>query len=621
MDLDDLDDLDGLDIPDADQSTPAAGADGGFVQEAPPATADENNTTQNPLAGGGWSSPAEQAGGAWGAASPAAQPTQSFQTREEVVAAAVTVAAEMQSSAGETGETGEAGIEEPMKLGGDEPANPFAVATDSAGAEEKGILFATSICLLRNLDDRRALQLVYTAARAATLLLMGLFVWVGVSTMSEDEPSRGWDITRSILSILFLLLIMMSIAFAQLLAYRRHRGHSTKFAMQMNLVTVQRTPGERYGRMVFWPVIMASWLILFWLMFLYFELLPSREKEDEVFLNQNWAALAPTGGAAFRVGMMTFLMTAAVLLLVLISRMSLLTYEAHMQDPVERLAILLLEEQRRKRKGLTSIGGEMDSAQQQKAARRPELAQTRAARLVNRGRPPPRTLLDRQMRRVEDWLAGSIRKRTFLGVVTKLVEVFILFRLYQMHRRLEAARLDDDQLCALSPYVGQPNVILCTILLTTANFGYRVCCEHQHHHEVPRVILNQGRGVPGVKSCTEYIKRHSAAGLREIVQAEALWAKSISTQPYAMFGVWTFSIFYSWLPFTICYSRLHRFDESWLSETLGSVGLIPALIVLGLISSVYNFLVYHRCDIGILTRAHSAGGDTRALSWWQRYTG
>lgn len=580
MDLGDLDDLDDLDIP----------ADAG---EAPRVA---ESITQNPLAGGsGWGSPTNDTDGASGHAPPSSQPANSFETREEVVAAAATVAAEMQSSAGAGPTTVDAG--EPMKLGTDEPANPFAVASGATNIQEKGILFATSICLLRSLDDRRALQLVYTAARVETMLLMVLFAYVGVSTMAQDEPSRGWDITRSVLSFLFLLFVMLSIAFSQWLAYRRHKGHSTKFAMQMNLVTVQRTAGERYGRMVFWPVIMASWLMLFWLMFVYFELFPSREREDEVFINQNWAALAPSGWATFRVGMMTFLMTTLLLLLILISRMSLLTYEAHMQDPVERLAILLLEEQRRKRKGQDSIGGEMDTAQQQKAARRPEMAQTRAARLVNRGRPPPRTLLDRQIRRVEDWLAGSIRYRATLSAATKIVEVVILFRLYQMHRRLEAARLEDEQLCALSPYVGQPDVILCTILLTTANFGYRICCEDQHHHEVPRVVLNQGRGVPGVKSCAAYIKRHSAAGLREIVQAEALWAKSVSTQPYAMFGVWAFSIFYSWVPFTICYSSIHKFDESWWSETVGTIGLTPVIVVLGLVSSVYNFLVYHRYDI------------------------
>ena len=546
MDLGDLDDLDDLDIP----------ADAG---EAPRVA---ESITQNPLAGGsGWGSPTNDTDGASGHAPPSSQPANSFETREEVVAAAATVAAEMQSSAGAGPTTVDAG--EPMKLGTDEPANPFAVASGATNIQEKGILFATSICLLRSLDDRRALQLVYTAARVETMLLMVLFAYVGVSTMAQDEPSRGWDITRSVLSFLFLLFVMLSIAFSQWLAYRRHKGHSTKFAMQMNLVTVQRTAGERYGRMVFWPVIMASWLMLFWLMFVYFELFPSREREDEVFINQNWAALAPSGWATFRVGMMTFLMTTLLLLLILISRMSLLTYEAHMQDPVERLAILLLEEQRRKRKGQDSIGGEMDTAQQQKAARRPEMAQTRAARLVNRGRPPPRTLLDRQIRRVEDWLAGSIRYRATLSAATKIVEVVILFRLYQMHRRLEAARLEDEQLCALSPYVGQPDVILVTILLTTANFGYRICCEDQHHHEVPRVVLNQGRGVPGVKSCAAYIKRHSAAGLREIVQAEALWAKSVSTQPYAMFGVWAFSIFYSWahLP-----SRRCEFTQSRQAE-------------------------------------------------------
>jgi hypothetical protein len=598
MDLGDLDDLDELDIPDGGEAGFSVGPDSAGsgladVSSAQEASRGGENITQNPLAAGsGWSSQPDYADGTSSNAPPPVQPADSFQTREEVVAAAVTVAAEMQSSVG--GASARADSEEPMKLGGDEPANPFAVASGATNIQEKGILFATSICLLRSLDDRRALQLVYTAARVATLLLMGLFTWVGVRAMSEEEPSRGWDITRSILSILFLLFVMLSIAFAQLLAYRRHKGHSTKFAMQMNLVTVQRTAAERYGRMVFWPVIMASWLILFWLMFTYFELFPNREREDKVFIDQNWAALAPSGWATFRIGMMTFLMTTLLLLLVLISRMSLLTYEAHMQDPVERLAILLLEEQRRKRKGLESIGGEMDTAQQQKAARRPELAQTRAARLVNRGRPPPRTLLDRQMRRVEDWLAGSIRNRARLSAVTKLVEVVILFRLYQMHRRLEAARLEDEQLCGLSPYVGQPNVILCTVLLTTANFGYRICCEDQHHHEVPRVILNQGRGVPGVKSCAAYIKRHSAAGLQEIVQAEALWAKSVSTQPYAMFAVWTFSIFYSWAPFTICYSSIHQFDDSWFSETLGTIGMLPIIVVLGLTSSIYNFLVYHR---------------------------
>ena len=79
--------------------------------------------------------------------------------------------------------------------------------------------------------------------------------------------------------ILFLLLVLLAIAYAQFFAYRRHKGHSSKFATQMNLVTVRRAAAERYGRMVFWPVIMASVLLLCWLMFLYFELLPTEERE------------------------------------------------------------------------------------------------------------------------------------------------------------------------------------------------------------------------------------------------------------------------------------------------------------------------------------------------------
>jgi hypothetical protein len=42
---------------------------------------------------------------------------------------------------------------------------------------------------------------------------------------------------------------------------------------------------------------------------------------------------------------------------------------------------------------------------------RPELAQTRAARLVGRGRPPPRALLERHMKRTENWLARRFVKR------------------------------------------------------------------------------------------------------------------------------------------------------------------------------------------------------------------
>ena len=598
-DLGDLDDLDDLDIGGGEQAAAAPpGAEPGAeaAGAAEPGAEEQSDAVHfNPLAGVSIEpepEPEPDAGSVdapgWGGAGAGA----GAGAGGEAVDAAVAAAASMQDSAADEG--AESRPEVPMKLGADDGPNPFAAAQQAADMGEKGILFANNIWLLGSLDDQRALQLVYTAARVTTALVTVIFMYVGINTMFTDNPSRGWNFMRSVLSILFLLLVLLAIAYAQFFAYRRHKGHSSKFATQMNLVTVRRAAAERYGRMVFWPVIMASVLLLCWLMFLYFELLPTEERESDV-MGGDWAALAPQGWALFRTIVMTLLMTVLVLLLVLISWMSLVTYEAHMKDPVERLAILLLEEQRLARRGQTAVGGEMDSAQQQKAARRPELAQTRAARLVNRGRPPPRTLLDRQMRRVEDWLAGSIRKRNALGWLCKLVEVIMLKNLYQMHRRLEAARLEDDQLCSLSPYVGQPSVTLSTVLFLTANFGYRFCCEDQHHHEVPRVILNQGRGVPGVKSCTAYIKRHSAAGLCEIVQAEARWARSVSTAPYKNFLAWTFCVFYSWLPYTICYDRLHRFGDDFVWDTVGSLGLIPLFIVLGLTTSMYNFLVYHRC--------------------------
>jgi hypothetical protein len=109
----------------------------------------------------------------------------------------------------------------------------------------------------------------------------------------------------------------------------------------------------------------------------------------------------------------------------------------------------------------------MGQEQQEKASRRPELAQTRAARLVNRGRPPPRALLDRQMHRVEEWLAGSVRKRKLLRWGTQAIEWFMLWNLYRIHRQLEARRLGDEEQCSSSGLIGGPvATLLCTLLIT-----------------------------------------------------------------------------------------------------------------------------------------------------------
>lgn len=82
---------------------------------------------------------------------------------------------------------------------------------------------------------------------------------------------------------------------------------------------------------------------------------------------------------------MVLLVIVELVLLPVVSWMSLITYEAHMADPVELLSILLIEEQRITRKMSKNPAGaasSIDAAAAEPAAnkrRRPEMAQTRAA--------------------------------------------------------------------------------------------------------------------------------------------------------------------------------------------------------------------------------------------------
>lgn len=345
--------------------------------------------------------------------------------------------------------------------------------------------------------------------------------------------------------------------------------------------------------MIFWPVLIGTAIIICWLIFMYFELFPDKNKELLVWGEQQWSEIGNMSvSSTMVIVLMSCLVAVSMALLPTVSWLSLVTYEAHMKDPVERLSILLLEEHRLIRKGGRSPAAASLPVQQQ--AQRPELAQTRAARLIHRGRPPPRVLLDRHMRRVEGWLAASVHRRKTLRRLTQCIEWVILWHLYRIHRQLEARRLDDSELCTASGIIGSPGSILATILLITANVGYRICCEDQHHNEVPRIVLNVGRGVPGVKSGAAYIKKKSAASLGEIILSEARWARRVAFSPYVAFVIWSMGILYVWLPWTICYAHIHNFELEYLWETAGTVGMLVPLVVINLTTSVYNFLVYHR---------------------------
>ena len=107
-------------------------------------------------------------------------------------------------------------------------------------------------------------------------------------------------------------------------------------------------------------------------------------------------------------------------------------------------------------------------------------------------------------------------------------------------------------------------------------------------------VLNVGKGVPGVKSCAQYIKRKSAKSLCEVIMAEAKWARRSAFLPYVTFLVWSLGVLYVWVPWTVCYSDLHKFKDDWVFETYGTMVMLLVLLVVTLLDSVFNFLVYHR---------------------------
>jgi hypothetical protein len=151
-----------------------------------------------------------------------------------------------------------------------------------------------------------------------------------------------------------------------------------------------------------------------------------------------------------------------------------------------------------------------------------------------------------------------------------------------------------EKFCTDSGIVGTPGAMLATILLVTANTGYRICCEDQHRHEVPRVVLNTGRGIPSVRTCSSYIRAKSASSLSEIIMAEARWARRAAFLPYPTFAIWVAGIMYVWLPWTICYGDIHYFDQPYIKQTMCTVGMLVPLIISSILSSVWNFLCYHR---------------------------
>ena len=125
---------------------------------------------------------------------------------------------------------------------------------------------------------------------------------------------------------------------------------------QLAVITVRRTAAERFGRMIFWPVLVGTAMLFCFLIFLYFEIFPSKDREVDIFQHHNWANLWKVStGSMLIIALISLQEMALLVLLPTISWLSLVTYEAHMKDPVERLSILLLEEQRIQRKGATMV--------------------------------------------------------------------------------------------------------------------------------------------------------------------------------------------------------------------------------------------------------------------------
>ena len=348
------------------------------------------------------------------------------------------------------------------------------------GAPELTFLFKSN-GFPGSMHDQKILNLCYTVLRISTSLLLLLFMVIIVRLASYDDPSAAYDMTRSVLAVLSLGFTTVITIWSQRTMFWRHRGHATRFGLVQQFISVQRTTAERFGRMVFWPIITSFILVILWVLFSYFELIPDRKTEqvgaascgdtralltpcllirappsvNSVMLQDAWVrrdfsgvGVNKSGWSQFIFYLMIFLIVIQMLLLPVVSWMSLITYEAHMKDPVELLSILLIEEQRLTRKlKLPADGGGDGGPEPLNKRRRPEMAQTRAARLVARGRPPPKALLDRQMKRVETWLAQSLRWRKLLHWVTTGLETLAYYNCYIIHQQIDGKEMAAHASC------------------------------------------------------------------------------------------------------------------------------------------------------------------------------
>lgn len=101
------------------------------------------------------------------------------------------------------------------------------------------------------------------------------------------------------------------------------------------------------------------------------------------------------------------------------------------------------------------------------------------------------------MKRVETWLAQSLRWRRLLQWASTSLEVLAYYNCYLIHQQIDGKEMAAHAACSVLGIsrAGYPAFIFACLLVITGNLGYRICKLSQHNTEVPRVVLNQGRCV------------------------------------------------------------------------------------------------------------------------------
>jgi len=305
------------------------------------------------------------------------------------------------------------------------------------------------------------------------------------------------------------------------------------------------------------------------------------------------------------------LMTLLLLTLMpMIPWLHLVTYEAHMTDPLELLTMLLISEKnapKRKAKpiGSTALRGtgsprvvmgtpasspeardfdteaeqvdedEADAADFLERAKRRKLQpDERAAKFIARERPLPKLLVERLVRLQETKLIGMRRPLKVAGWVLNCLEVVFLWTFFQLQLNVETDRI--------AGWTGRhfPDIrdwslpFFMVGLALTAQLGFRIATARQHKQELPHLSVYEGAAdglkVPTVlaymRSLNRYTNERRTNELSEHLNRETEYRRTQTFRPFLMIAVYFLCLLGPWAAWTIFY-RAAFITDAWFKLT------------------------------------------------------